>query len=218
MNEIEWLKSSDPLELIRYLDSKSRVRKHLLYGCAECRRKWDHFSGDAVSIQNLELAERYADGEVEASELRNAKDAMYYGYVKGGSSITMFLLEIDSISPVEAVVSSILEELTNWALDNVGEDKTPEVIKEEELLQVQLVHDVFGNPFRKVKLNRKTLSSQAISIATAIYDDRAFNRLPILADALQESGVDNEDILNHLRSHGPHVRGCWALDLVLGKK
>jgi hypothetical protein len=54
-------------------------------------------------------------------------------------------------------------------------------------------------------------------LAQAIYDERAFDRLPILADALLDAGCDNEELLAHLRSEGPHVRGCWAVDLILGK-
>ena len=57
-----------------------------------------------------------------------------------------------------------------------------------------------------------------VKIAQGIYDERAFDRLPILADALEDAGCDNADILAHLRSPGPHVRGCWAVDLILGKK
>jgi hypothetical protein len=55
-------------------------------------------------------------------------------------------------------------------------------------------------------------------LAQAIYEERAFDRLPILADALEESGCYNADLLAHCRSDGPHVRGCWAVDLVLGKE
>ena len=54
--------------------------------------------------------------------------------------------------------------------------------------------------------------------AQIIYDERAFDRLRILADALEEAGGDNEDLLRHCRSEGPHVRGCWAIDLIPGKK
>lgn len=50
-----------------------------------------------------------------------------------------------------------------------------------------------------------------------IHDDRAFDRLPILADAFQDAGCENDDILAHCRGEGPHVRGCWVVDLVLGK-
>jgi hypothetical protein len=55
-------------------------------------------------------------------------------------------------------------------------------------------------------------------LAQAIYDDRAFDRLPILADALEEAGCDTADILAHCRGPGPHVRGCWVVDLILGKQ
>jgi hypothetical protein len=54
-------------------------------------------------------------------------------------------------------------------------------------------------------------------LAAAIYDDRAFDRLPVLADALEEAGCDDAQILGHLRSRGAHVLGCWAVDAVLGK-
>ncbi len=54
-------------------------------------------------------------------------------------------------------------------------------------------------------------------MAQAIYDDRAFDRLPILADALEDAGCDNQEILDHCRSNGEHVRGCWVVDLILGK-
>jgi hypothetical protein len=54
-------------------------------------------------------------------------------------------------------------------------------------------------------------------LAESIYSDRAFDRLQVLADALEEAGCDNADILAHCRSPGPHVRGCWVVDLILGK-
>ena len=54
-------------------------------------------------------------------------------------------------------------------------------------------------------------------VAQAIYDERAFERMPILADALEDAGCDNADILNHCRNGGEHVRGCWVIDLLLGK-
>ncbi|HET6573028.1 MAG TPA: hypothetical protein VFG68_05455 [Fimbriiglobus sp.] len=60
------------------------------------------------------------------------------------------------------------------------------------------------------------LTSTAVDLARAIYEGRAFDRLPILADALQDAGCDDEQLLAHCRSEGPHVRGCWAVDLVLG--
>jgi hypothetical protein len=83
-----------------------------------------------------------------------------------------------------------------------------------------LIRDLLGNPFRPVKVKKAWLTWNARTIpaiAQAIYDDRTFDRLPILADALEEAGCDNADMLSHLRGPGPHVRGCWAVDLILGK-
>jgi hypothetical protein len=80
-----------------------------------------------------------------------------------------------------------------------------------------VIHDVLGNPFRPVILDTRWLTQTAIELARGIYAEPAFNRLPILADALEESGCDHAAILEHCRDPGPHWRGCWALDLILGK-
>jgi hypothetical protein len=84
------------------------------------------------------------------------------------------------------------------------------------------LHDAVGNPFRSrpavvpawLAWNGHTIQS----LARAIYTDSAFDRLPILADALEEAGCDNAELLAHLRGPGPHVRACWAVDLLLGKE
>lgn len=81
----------------------------------------------------------------------------------------------------------------------------------------RLAREIFRNPFCPFPRDASWFSPTAVAIAQGIYDDKAFDRLPILADALQDAGCENDDILNHLRSDGPHVKGCWALDLVLGK-
>jgi hypothetical protein len=80
-----------------------------------------------------------------------------------------------------------------------------------------MVREVFGNPFRPVAIDPSWRTPTVVALAEGIYADRAFDRLPILADALQDAGCDNADILTHCRSNGPHVRGCWVADLILGK-
>jgi hypothetical protein len=87
----------------------------------------------------------------------------------------------------------------------------------ETTQQANLIRDIFGNPFQPVTLDQAWLTSDVVTLAQGIYKDRAFDRMPILADALQDAGCDNENILNHCRSDGPHVRGCWVVDLVLGQ-
>jgi hypothetical protein len=81
-----------------------------------------------------------------------------------------------------------------------------------------LVRCLFGNPFRPVALGGTWLTSTVTNLAQAIYDDHAFDRLPILADALEDAGCTDEDILAHCRGGGEHCRGCWVVDLLLGKK
>jgi hypothetical protein len=81
-----------------------------------------------------------------------------------------------------------------------------------------ILRDIFGNPFRPVSAEPSWLTSTVLQLAGGIYAGRAFDRLPILADALQDAGCDTTDILAHCRGPGPHVRGCWVVDLVLGKR
>jgi hypothetical protein len=83
---------------------------------------------------------------------------------------------------------------------------------------VRLLHEVFGNPFRPVRIRPEWLTKDVILRAHLMYDSRDFSAMPILADALQDTGCDNADILDHCRGGGPHVRGCWVVDLVLGRE
>jgi hypothetical protein len=78
--------------------------------------------------------------------------------------------------------------------------------------------DIFGNPFRPVTFDPSWLTSDVTVLARGMYDSRDFSAMPILADALQDAGCASDDILDHCRGPGPHVRGCWVCDLVLGKE
>jgi hypothetical protein len=84
--------------------------------------------------------------------------------------------------------------------------------------QAVALREVFGNPFREVVCEPSWLTSDVLLLAKGIYDEKAFDRMPILADALQDAGCANDDVLSHCRDTSlMHVRGCWVLDLVLGK-
>jgi len=76
--------------------------------------------------------------------------------------------------------------------------------------------DIFGNPFRPIAFDPAWGTEATVGLARGIYDDCAFERMPILADALEEAGCEHADILAHCREPGVHVRGCWVVDLVLG--
>jgi len=98
------------------------------------------------------------------------------------------------------------------------EDQSP-----EQAEQANCLRDIFGNPFRSpVTLNAAYRTATVVSLARAAYDERHLpsgeldpSRLAVLADALEEAGAPTE-LAEHLRSPGPHVRGCWAVDLCLG--
>jgi hypothetical protein len=90
----------------------------------------------------------------------------------------------------------------------------------QEAIRVQplFLRDIFGNPFRPGVCEPSWLTSDVVALARGIYDDKAFDRMPILADALQDAGCTNEDVLSHCRdANQVHVRGCWVVDLLLGK-
>ena len=80
-----------------------------------------------------------------------------------------------------------------------------------------LVWDVAGNPFRPVAFDPAWRTGTAVAIARGMYEAHDFSAMPILADALMDAGCDDEDVLAHCREPGPHVRGCWVVDGVLGK-
>jgi hypothetical protein len=88
----------------------------------------------------------------------------------------------------------------------------------ERQVQAAVVRDIFGNPFQHGEIDPAWLTNDVVSQARTIYDDRSFDRLPRLADALNDAGCDRTDILTHCRNAGEHVRGCWVVDALLGKR
>lgn len=96
---------------------------------------------------------------------------------------------------------------------------TPLARRQEEWgKQVGFIRCICGNPFRPVTADPTWLTSAVVALAEGIYADRAFDRMPILADALEGAGCEDADVLSHCRSDGLHVRGCWVVDLLLGKE
>jgi hypothetical protein len=89
-------------------------------------------------------------------------------------------------------------------------------VRQEEAQQCQLCREIFGNPFRTLPASLNMHSETVLTLARAIYADLTFDGLPIMADALEEVGCVDVELLRHCRGSGPHVLGCWALDLVLG--
>jgi len=206
MTEDEWLACDDQVLLLQFLDCQwiASDRKLRLVACAACRQEWGSIS-DPRSRVAVEVAEKFADGLTNERELKKA-------YRKAKSAANA-----DGISDLAIGVATAACFTTErrfclvhatgllFALVNQGE-------------VVHFVRDIFGNPFRPVAIDPRWRTADAVGLARGIYVDRAFDRLPLLADALMDAGCADEQVLEHCRSEGPHVRGCWVVDLVLGKE
>jgi hypothetical protein len=90
------------------------------------------------------------------------------------------------------------------------------MIYAEQATQVELARDILGNPFSSVDFLAVWRNDTVVPLAREMYMDRDFGLMPIVGDALEEAGCYEPQILEHCRAGGPHVRGCWVLDLVLG--
>jgi hypothetical protein len=251
MTEAQWLASTDPREMLCFLEGKVSERKLRLFACGCSRQNWDLLTDG--SRQSVETAERYADGLVGKAELVVASKEAHEVTKQAESGL-------QRIAADEAEVCSFEDAAY------VAEYPTRETPGVPLPIQAALLRDIAGNPFRPVAcadgkdsvtypphpddcrcLLRPWLTRDVLGLAEAIYEERAFDRLPILADALQESGAGNRDILQHCRGwerclecggrsggeqvycqrssncmgwiplRGPHVRGCHVVDLLLGK-
>ncbi|HZT79074.1 MAG TPA: hypothetical protein VFA26_02535 [Gemmataceae bacterium] len=127
--------------------------------------------------------------------------------------------EFESLAEAVADQAAMLADIVGTIARRAGADTAQEnaVLAAEKHAHAELVREIFGNPFRPVSFDPSWRTPGVLAIAQRIYEQRDFAALPILADALEEAGCTSEEVLVHLCSPDPHVRGCWALDLVMGK-
>jgi hypothetical protein len=218
VTEAEWMACTDPDVMLDFLFGKGNSRKLWLFGVACCRRIW-HLLEDRRGREAVEVVERWADGLASEAEMvaayKDADDAADCSH--GGPALAAYdLVAAANVFDAVTVVSRRAAGVTADAADS---DSAAAV---ENVGQVSLLHDIFGSlPFHPVTIDPSWLGWNGGTIpklAEAIYDDRRFSDLPILADALEEAGCTDADILSHCRSGGEHVRGCWVIDLLLGKE
>ncbi len=238
MTERQWLESADPALLLRFLYGRASDRKLRLFACACCRRIWQVIASES-SPQEIEVGERYADGLSDSRELREFRSQLGArgGYSSGWAANTALhaVLNVNAFRSADAAVSSLgnffdylLREEKSDELegDDLHEAANTSIIECEKLVFV--FRDLFGNPFRPISLDPSWLAWSAGRIgqlAQTAYEDRHLpegtldpDRLAVLADALEDAGGTDAAILEHLRGPGPHVRGCFVLDLFLGKE
>jgi hypothetical protein len=207
LTETEWLGGTDPRPMVAYLRGKASDRKLRLFACACGRRVWQQLTESGAAA--VTVAERFADGAATLAQVAAARKAVVFGedawwttYDADG--------EVVAISPQQAAQASTLE----------GAQAAAErVLLCDAVAECHLLREVFGNPFRPAAVLpawRRWNGGTVVQIAQDIYEERAFDRLAILADALQDAGCASDDILNHGRQPGEHARGCWVLDALLG--
>jgi hypothetical protein len=204
LTEEQWLACTDPEKMLEALRGKASARKLRLFACACVRRLWP-LVYDEGGRQAVAAVEQFSDGEGVAEGLSLARQAALQALADTPKSWP-------AARPLaEAVLALTDADVMKAARAGVA------------LLQLthrHSFHEVFGNPFRPAALGPAWLAwggGAVRRLAQGIYEERAFDDLPVLADALEEAGCDRADLLAHLRGPGPHVRGCWAVDLLLGK-
>lgn len=214
MTEQEWLSCNDPDPFQDLLMDIASDRKWRLFVCGCAHRLWDHLS-DARSRHAVELSEEFADGLVTKTVLdeveRNARQAWY----------EIATNRIDSPAEHAAAGAFMSANTTGifqrlgivWRFAHAAADRLA-----EKAIQTAILRDIFGNPFRPITVDPRWRTETVVGLARGIYDERAFERMPILADALEEAGCESADVLRHCREPGEHVRGCWVVDLLLGKQ
>jgi len=202
--------------------------------CGAVRRIWDLLSVELH--EGVELAERFADGSATEAECMAATERLLpheeaegeidyeisadYALNAAGAAIV-----VRYTTRLRAVMCcwSVIEARARWEAEHTQQfsfDATHQATEmAEEQAVAAVVREVFGNPFRSAHFNSAWRTDTVLAVARRAYDAREFGALPILADALQDAGCDSADLLDHLRDpHAEHVRGCWALDLVLGNE
>lgn len=226
MTEAEWLRSDRIDQMLNYLSpiGGPRVagaeRRLRLFGVACCRVGWDLIADHPEVRACVEFAELGADGQA-AEKLRGKVVADCYRWrsrqrTRSGDPFSG-PPAIHEFARLARDLCRYASTTFDWPLQEVGR-----ILSRDYAFglpaQASLLRCVFGNPFRPVVFDPSWRSETAVALATGIYAERAFDRMPILADALEEARCDHPDVLTHCREpNGVHARGCWVIDGVLGK-
>ena len=200
MDEARWLACTDLTAMLAFLDGRASDRKLRLFAVAAYRHIWA-WVADPASRTAVVVAERFADGLAGEAELEAVHAAAYHHYLNSFEDTFHAYAAADPVAAhAAAVAASDVESLQR------SNHLAP------------LLRDLVGNPWRPVVIDSAWRTTTTVGIALAAYQERDFERLPILADALEDAGCDDVLALGHLRGPGPHTRGCWVLDGILDRR
>lgn len=215
MTEAEWLVSADPLPMHSHVFGPYERLSGEVYFCrknllliAACFHRLEGLLPPHI-LRWSEHAELAADGFYEKMAL-HAEGEVADWEMQG---ILQAATTADARGRLRALIDAWM-----WTASRVWQQDESEVhMLAERKQQAELVRDLFGNPFRLCACDSSWSTSTVLALASGIYEEKAFDRMPILADALQDAGCENDAILDHCRGPGTHVRGCWVLDLLLSR-
>ena len=223
MTEVAWITTKMPLYMLRRYPAEWDGRKARLFWCACMRRAWDQVTDERTRQLVASVEDR---AEVEKDTFVREFDHVFRPYFdvvhRRAQSFFSDYWVLDTFlsAPPESLMSLVSEIAHRRALAASGTamftKPYDDVEAAEKAWQCDLIREVFGNPFRPVNVS-PWLTSDVVALARGIDEERAFDRMPILADAFQDAGCDDVNVLDHCRQPREHVRGCWVVDLVLGK-
>jgi hypothetical protein len=229
MTADQWSNCTDLYPMLEFLRHKASDRKFRLFAAACHRRLWHRFE-DTRTRRAIELAERMADEPVDETEWDEVHEAAHAAWEEAwAASLAAQRKAPRGTAEVERLVWADHFTAEGWvALEDGWEAaysatavEWDEELADEPRHQLALLHDIMGGPFRRVVVDRSWRSwndEAVVKLARAIYEERAFDRLPLLASLLETAGCTDPDLLAHFRTPGEHARGCWAVDLLLCKQ
>ena len=217
MSETTWLTTAYPAPLVklyRRVGLASR-RKAVLFACGCCRRVWDRLDGPGRAA--VQAAERFADGECSGLAVEEV--------ARRATGAASFVAPDPHIWTGRAASAAAVLAAMAWRVAYERETGAPvppelllKAVARERAAQAGLFRDLVGNPYRPPAFSPMWRTGPVVELARAVHRDRAFELLPILADALEEAGCTDPAVLAHCRQGEPaHVLGCWVIDLVLGR-
>ena len=228
LTELEWLDGRNfyarPLRTL----ARDQHRKWRLFAAACCRRAIPWTGEDERLQPVVEAVEAFADELIGWDEVRGVRRILSaikkdLGPDCQGPRKTLDLTTRALDNAIAKKPSSALyaDETCRYAyrasFDGRSGTKRSDPLEDEKHQQWLLARDIFGNPFRPVAFDPAWRTADSLGIAARMYETRDFAAMPILADALEEAGCTNADVLLHAREPGVHVRGCWVVDGVMGK-
>jgi hypothetical protein len=216
VTEADWFRQLSFRRALTVVEPRLSQRKARLIACAVASAL-PQYESDIGLSQMLRVAERIADGELVNEMV--VEDPAFRLLGPGETTGRGFLFDgvVEYSNPVTCGLLDEPFDLSDFArqFEDLCRDRWN--IPGGELVCHRLLRETIGNPFRLVRFQSSWCTTDTLGVGRGIYEDRAFDRMPLLADALMDAGCDDDQILAHCCSDGPHVRGCWVVDLVLGK-